>query len=185
MILEIVKEFGKLKVYIEGKLWRTLSPGPFSPILRGASSFEELQANLHLEEPKTALRVAVHLLAKQALTRAQLIDRLERRGFLPDIAKKTAARCVDEGWIDDTAWTKSYIAARLARGYGKKRIELELKQKGLTWPEDCRPVNSETLQRLIEKRYSDIQDSKERRRAVTSLLRRGFDLEEILSLLPS
>lgn len=183
--MEIIKEFGKLKVIINGKLWRSLSPGPFGPLLRGASSFEELQAAMQVEEPKIALRVAVHLLAKQALTSGQLKDRLERRGFLPHIAKETAERCITEGWIDDSAWTKSYIAARISRGYGKKRIELELKQKGLAWPQDYHSDNQEALEKLIAKRYANIKDSKERTRAINSLCRRGFDLEEILSLLPS
>lgn len=183
--MEIIKEFGKLKVYIEGDLWRTLSPGPFGPLLRSVSSFEELQACLKVEEPKVALRVAVHLLAKQALTSGQLTERLERRGFLPEIAQETAQLCRKEGWIDDAAWTKSYIAARLSRGYGKKRIELELKQKGLSWPKGYCLDNKRALEKIIAKRYTNLKGSKERRRAITSLCRRGFDLEEILSLLPS
>lgn len=182
--MEIVKEFGKLKVFINGNLWRTLSPGPFAPLLRGISSFEELQARLEVEEPKAALRLAVHLLAKQALTSGQLIDRLERRGFLPQIARETAQLCRREGWIDDAAWTRGYIAARLARGYGKKRIALELKQKGLAWPEGYRIETTEALERLIAKRYAGLKESKKRRQAISSLCRRGFDLEEILRFLP-
>lgn len=183
--MEIVKEFGKLKVFIDGKLWRTLSPGPFGSLLWGVSSFDELKEQLEREEPKVALRVAVHLLAKQALTQGQLEERLERRGFLREIAKKTAERCLFEGWIDDAAWTRSYIAARRARGYGKKRIELELKQKGLSWPVDYPSDDQKQLEALIARRYANLSDAKERRRAVTSLQRRGFALEEVLRLLPS
>lgn len=183
MSISFVTEHRRIKVFIDGELWRVFAPGPFKPLLceiGDMQSREELEALFHKVEPKLALKKAVELLAKRPLPSSQLKKKLIERGFLAEVAQKVVSRCQTEGWISDREWIESYIRLRQGKGYGKKRIEMELKQKGMQWPGDLKSEESKLLKVLIEKRYSNIKERKERQKAITSLCRRGFDLEAVL-----
>lgn len=177
-----------VEIWIKGRLWRRVRARPFAPLLKeagSASSLQELYQLFEHHEPRLARIAAAELLSRQALTQQALEKRLTDRGFLREIALETAELYVREGFVNDAAWAESFIERRLSQGYGRRHIAQELSMKGLDWPVGLEIDEKSCLKRLIEKRYSSFKDHKERSKAITSLSRRGFSLQQILDLLPA
>lgn len=189
MKLEIIQEHTNIKIMVDGELWRSVSSKTFSPILKQIAdclSREDLKSLFAKEEPKIALSIAAKMLGRAALPTAQLERLLLERGFSQPVVQGVIKRFSDEGWLCDVEWAASFARMRAAKGYGQKRIEQELKQRGLK-SEGIAEVfhgERERLQKLIERRYSPIKTAKERARAINSLCRRGFPLPLVFELLP-
>lgn len=184
MAIELVWVKRRIQIFSDGELWRDLASSSFKSLvkeLRGSKSLEEVVALFQEGEPRLCLRLAVQLLAKEAMPSAKLKKRLQRRGFLDSVIEGVIERCQDEGWLSDGEWIESYIRVRLAKGYGKRRIIAELKHKGIAPPPGLQIDDTSALKDVVAKRYSGIQDRKEQKRAITSLCRRGFDLERVLT----
>ncbi len=86
--------------------------------------------------------------------------------------------------LDDRAFAKSFIAYRLARPFGFKRIMLELKQKGVdqeTITAACAPYQEEFDDEVVvelaqrrAQRYKGIDPQVRKKRVYEFLIRRGF-----------
>jgi regulatory protein len=97
-------------------------------------------------------------------------------------------------YVDDGSFARNWALAKAqSRGYGPRRIEQELRTKGIV-PSVIRQVIQETLdhcdektqaKKLLTKRFhsEDFRDLKTLRRAVAFLQRRGYSNEVISNLL--
>lgn len=95
--------------------------------------------------------------------------------------------------LNDRAFTKSWIAYRLARPFGFKRIVLELRDKGIDpaiIDEEIQPFKESFDQAIVldlarrrAKRLIGIDPMKRKKRIIDFLLRRGFTYELILKVI--
>jgi regulatory protein len=92
--------------------------------------------------------------------------------------------CQQKNWLNEENFVADYIAMRQRKGFGYKRIELELRQKGVK-PEiihsqlvnlSSQKQSLEQLTNLIQHRYGmiNLSDMKQRQKIHRFLLNRGF-----------
>lgn len=81
--------------------------------------------------PSAPIDDAARLLARRALTRAELAARLERLGHDADAAERAIAALEAAGASGDAALARRYVAARSADGRGRSRVVAELVGRGV------------------------------------------------------
>ncbi|HJW70953.1 MAG TPA: RecX family transcriptional regulator, partial [Candidatus Binatia bacterium] len=80
----------------------------------------------------TPLDVAARLLAHSALTEAALRERLRAKGYQPETAARTVARCRELGYVSDERLALDRARALRARGAGSLKIAADLAARGLS-----------------------------------------------------
>jgi SOS response regulatory protein OraA/RecX len=80
----------------------------------------------------TPLDVASRLLAHSALTEAALRERLLAKGYQPETAARTVARCRELGYVSDERLALDRARALRARGAGSVKIAADLAARGLS-----------------------------------------------------
>lgn len=126
---------------------------------------------------------------------AEIRTRLARLGYSSSIREETLEKLRNLNYVNDKAVARNWARERAEnRGYGPKRIEQELRTRGIG-PSLVREVIHETFEdrseeekakTLLEKRFKglDINDPKVLPRAAAFLERRGFSGKAISALLP-
>ena len=79
----------------------------------------------------TPLDVAARLLARAALTEAALRERLLAKGYQPETATRTVARCRELGYVSDERLALDRARTLRARGAGSLKIAADLAARGL------------------------------------------------------
>lgn len=80
----------------------------------------------------TPLDIAARLLGRSGLTEAALQDRLVARGYQPETAARTVARCRELGYVSDERLALDRARALRARGAGSLKIAADLSARGLS-----------------------------------------------------
>ena len=78
-----------------------------------------------------ALSTALRILTPRDHSRYELVQKLKQRGFSREDIDDAISACLRFDYINDVRTTKAYIRQLKRKGYGKKRIQLELNKKGL------------------------------------------------------
>lgn len=88
-----------------------------------------------------AKRSAVHYLGTYTSSVENLRQIMERKAArkypdleLPDIERLrdvAVSFCLDNGFLDDTSYAETKVAAGLRKGYSKRKLELKLSEKGV------------------------------------------------------
>lgn len=135
---------------------------------------------------------ALRLLAARAHTTAELARKLARRGYPGDEAAAVLAWLQGQGWLDDAAYARQYVAAR-SQGpgaLGEERLARDLRRRGID-PDLARAALAEALgsadplARAVDLARSRLGRSQglgrqqAYRRLGAFLARRGFDGETI------
>lgn len=139
-----------------------------------------------------AKQTALVYIARRALTAAQLFEKLEAKGFAPEICGETVEYFTEMGYINDYDYAERFIRDSIdQRQHGIARIKTQLRQKGV----DAEVINEvlasleiddlQTLRELAEKkcRGVDLSDRKQRNRLVGYFVRRGYRYDEINKVL--
>ncbi|OUM93454.1 MAG: hypothetical protein BAA04_00085 [Firmicutes bacterium ZCTH02-B6] len=142
------------------------------------------------DDVAAAKAAALRLLAARARSAQELERRLLRRGFAPAVVAEVVAWCHGLGYLDDEQFAEDWIRARVGRYNGRRRIEHELREKGI--PRDvvrrklAELVSDEdelaSCLELARRQYSrvgDLPPEVRRRRVSGFLLRRGFSPEAV------
>jgi regulatory protein len=125
---------------------------------------------------------------------AEVHNHLIRRGYSTVIVAETLEKLHSLNYVDDGNFARNWATHRFAtRGYGPKRIEQELRSKGIhealirdvlreTFDPGC---EADRARLLLGKRFNgqDLTDPKAVRRAVGFLQRRGYSAKVIFDLL--
>ncbi len=148
---------------------------------------------------KVIFEKAVQLLAQRDYSTKQLSQKLfvffSKKDDQLDAESLTQAindvitRCQQSHWLDDMQYIKKYIEMRSRKGFGKNRIVLELKQRGLK-----REMIDALMQQIdidwveialhqLNKKFKEIDknDLKQKRQIIQFLLYRGFSQTEVNS----
>jgi regulatory protein len=136
----------------------------------------------------------LHYLAYRPRSEAEIRSYLLRRGYQPDVSDRVLEKLRSLNYVDDGSFARNWALAKAqSRGYGPKRIEQELRTKGIV-PSVIREVIRETLdhcdektqaKKLLAKRFhsENFRDLKTLRRAAAFLQRRGYSNQVISDLL--
>lgn len=81
--------------------------------------------------PKKALNTALRILTRRDHSRYELVLKLKRRDFSKEDIDDAISSCEQFDYINDERTAKVYVRELKRKGYGKKRIQLELNKKGL------------------------------------------------------
>jgi len=140
------------------------------------------------------LQLALRYLSYRPRSELEVKNYLRQKGCEPEVTNGVIARLRSLNYLDDLSFARIWARSRLeSRGYGPRRVEQELRIKGIA-AEVIRQTLQQSLQqtseqesakKLLTKRFGGAswQDAKTQRRAVALLLRRGFSSKVIFDLL--
>lgn len=124
----------------------------------------------------------------------ELRAKLTAKGFDPKVIEETIAFLSSIEMLNDRTFTASWIAYRLARPFGFRRIIVELKDKGI--PEEIiqeavagareQYSETETIEDLARRRAGRLQGidpQKRKKRVGDFLLRRGFAMDAVMKVI--
>ena len=76
--------------------------------------------------------VCLRLLTVRARTRAELAERLAKRGYPDEVAETVLSRLAEVGLIDDEDFAEQWVKSRQRNaGKGKRALAAELRTKGV------------------------------------------------------
>lgn len=142
---------------------------------------------------------AVRLLTASKKSTKELLRRLKQKGYDAGIAQEILESLKNQGILNDRKMVDETIHwAKQAKRYGKKRISLELKKKGIAQniidealENYSKDEERETAFQLAETRWNKVkhlEPQKRKKRLFDFLVSRGFDFElarEIMNQLDS
>ena len=186
----------KIEALTEEKLLLHLADG--SGLRGGPKEVLELglRPGLELTEKKLAelreaceywavRRKAAALIAQRAMSAGELRRKLCQKGADPQLAERAAAWLTELGAVDEMAYAAMVVRHYAAKGYGRRRVEQELRRHELpreTWEEALKelPDSREQLDALVRRRLSGgPPDRAGLKKLADSLLRRGYGWEEV------
>lgn len=152
-------------------------------------------SELEQKELKRAKNTAYRYLTIRSRSRAEIVKKLRDKEFSPSVIEAVMEDLLRLGYVDDRKFAAQWAASRARlRGYGRKRIEQELRQKGVGQetirealgeaipPEDER----ETARTVAEKKLrtmKSLEPEARKRRLAGFLERKGFPHEIIWDIL--
>jgi regulatory protein len=147
-----------------------------------------------LNSQEQALQRAVRFLGYRPRSAAEVLSYLTRRGYSTAVVEKTLEKLRSLNYVNDKTFARNWARSRSEnRGHGPKRIEQELRTKGIgpvlireTVCEVFAPgEEAEKAKILLARRFKNqkINDPKILRRAATFLQRRGYSADIIFDLL--
>jgi len=118
---------------------------------------------------------------------------LRQKEFEPQVIAVVIAKLQSLGYLDDLSFAQIWARSRLeSRGYGPRRVEQELRLKGIgakviqeAVQQSLQQVaEQESASKVLTKRFGGtyLEDAKVQRRAVALLQRRGFSSKVIFNL---
>ena len=138
-----------------------------------------------LNNAEIARAYAFLLLKFRLRSENELKLRLRQKGFSEELSQDTVNFLKDKEFIDDRVFARGWVAARLKRPFGLRKIRQELVQKGLDQEiienslsqvkEDYN--ESQIVSQLAQQRFSKlkgIEPLKAKARVYAYLIRRGF-----------
>ncbi len=142
-----------------------------------------------------AMNTAVRVLARRDHTRLEIEQKLRQRGYDQEVIRDVVVECERLNYIDDERTAKVYIFQLARRGFGFRRIRLELLKKGLRGDRfdqivkesrleiDEREIAGRALQKKM-KSFEREEDSKKRKDKIYRFLySRGFSQSVISELI--
>jgi len=82
-------------------------------------------------EFQKAMNVAVRLLSRRDHSRLEIQQKLKQRSCSKELIDKVVSECERLNYINEERTARIYISQLARRGFGFRRIRLELKKKGL------------------------------------------------------
>jgi len=140
---------------------------------------------------KKAINSALRILTPRDHSKYELVRKLKQRGFSREDIDEAIAYCEQFDYINDERTAQVYIRQLKRKGYGKKRIQLELSKKGLKGtriqgildecvPETDEREGAELILKKNIKRFQREKDELKRRDKIYRFLHpRGFSPEII------
>ena len=147
---------------------------------------------------QAAKKYAFLLLKFRLRSEKELAQRLKQKGFSEELSQDTVNLLKAKQFIDDRVFAKGWVASRLKKPFGLRRIKQELAQKGL----DKQVIEEAFVQvkedydesgivrELAEQRFfriKNVEPFKAKARVYAYLMRRGFSpdtIGEIVNKLP-
>jgi regulatory protein len=186
-----------VRVEIDGSRFGSISREVASQegLTAGQTVDAELQERLAAAaDIEAAFRTVLRALEVRSYARADLGRRLRRKGHAAAAVDAALARALELGLLDDSAFARSYVETRAARGRGPSRLTRDLLAMGVErslidravaaqWPEGS--DRSGVPLALARKRVAQLgalPRQAKRRRLIAYLARRGFTGREVTEI---
>lgn len=141
-----------------------------------------------LPEDMSAVRSkAIQLLARREHSRAELVRKLQQRGFDSGLITPVIEQLISNDLLSDVRFAEAFIRSRMGAGYGSQRIAEELRQRGIA-REDIYSALSTNAQANWQsmlayawrKKFAHPpRTSKEQAQQLRYLLYRGFTSDQV------
>ncbi|WP_330961871.1 recombination regulator RecX [Photobacterium sp. 53610] len=140
------------------------------------------------QAPKISAReAAVGYLSRRDHAERELQQKLKQRGYTAQEVSEAIAYCQDYNWLDDARYAAMAVRNGIAKGWGKLRIQQEMKMKGVhelcirhaldeadvDWFEQAKSV--------AQRKFGEtpMETPKEKARRLRFMQSRGFDFDQI------
>ena len=145
---------------------------------------------LAADQVHIAMATALHYLGYKPRTEREVRRKLDEKD-LGAVADRTIARLNELGYLDDASYAHAYVEARMRRGYGPRRIRMELRRRGVANAQVEQALEAvvdaddrlEAAREQAARRWPRLQkesDPRRRRKKLYDfLLRRGFGYDLI------
>jgi len=142
--------------------------------------------------PDSAYQAALKILSRRDYFLAELRGRLVQKEFNADEVDDALRRCAELGLLDDERVARRFVELRaVSRGWGPRRLEAELRQRGVDKglaaaaarlePEDLGGALDSALRRTEIRAPNDWWRLPDRRaRMISSLIARGFEASDAI-----
>ncbi len=111
-----------------------------------AAQDAEASTELPEKELTRAQNTAYRYLSLRQRSRDEVLEKLRQKAFDDSVISAVLAALERLGYVNDREFARQWAAARVrVRGFGRRRIEQELRSKGIS-----RDIIGETLARLFE-----------------------------------
>ncbi len=147
----------------------------------------ELEALIHDESVKKAVLAGIKHISYKQRTSKEVADKLRNLEHTPEQIEEATQKLIELGFLDDERYAEEFVDTRQIR-YGRKRIFLELKKRGI--PEhiaekalnDILDVDAgyQTALELARKKYAQcegLEAQKTATRIQGMLLRKGYSYD--------
>jgi regulatory protein len=138
----------------------------------------------HEEQRAAARDAALRLLAVRERSAGELRARLRQKGFDPNVIVSVLDRLQESKLQDDARFGAQFVEAATRRGMAGRRIQMELRARGLSKEEAARAATEDPEEELARARdlaerkaarMRDLPLETRVRRLVSLLARKGFD----------
>lgn len=178
----------KIHISADGEYRLTVDETFFSSLFIKQNQEMDEEEFCLLEEKintRRAYNYCVSLLSRREHTEKELRDKLIQKGY-SEQSFAAVEKLSQQGYVSDERFASCYAAElKNLKGYGKRRIEQELRRKGVS-----RDIIMSTLEEIdfddgrildvIRRKYRHcFDDEKSRRRAINGLMRLGYSFSEI------
>ncbi len=141
-----------------------------------------------MEKDGKALKYALNILNRKDYTEFEMFSKLKMKGFDDNEINETIKYLKSNNFLNDKRYVENFVYFRLKNGYGKKRIEYDLKKKGIGEELINKYVNSademQSAKSILKAKAEHLKEDKNRRvKLFAFLARRGFNYEIINRLL--
>ena len=144
----------------------------------------------------TAYNYALNLLAARPYSTQSLRRKLVQKEYAPDEIGGAIERLTSNGLLNDARYAEQYARSKiLSTGASKRRLQQELYRKGIKGDTATNAIASvieeeeidpaEMIERVAKKKLAQLGDLEPlvlRRRLFAFLARRGYELEDIKSV---
>lgn len=137
---------------------------------------------------KTTKQRALEMLDRRDYSRAELIKKLTEKGESPEAAEEAVSYLASLGFVDDARYASLVVRQYAGKGYGARRVRMELMRRGLSREviDDAlgeMPEQDDTLDRLLAQKLRGSFDRADVKKATDALVRKGYGYDEISSAL--
>lgn len=180
----------------EGEPWRNVHTAIFGkkPSLpQNSSTLEEFEYEFSRLEYGLAKAYAYRRLASMSMLSSNLAKSMRTRYVSDEVIKRIIDELTSLGYLNDQEWTKSFVRVQAQKKMGPKAIVAKLAARGISpelFEEYLKDITAEKDQRTLicellatKYRKRNISDFRERQKVVAALLRRGFEMREVLGAL--
>ena len=155
--------------------------GLYASLELADEEFEKLKAAAGQMSAKMR---AVRIISASGVTKRELEHRLIQKGENPDQAKAAVVWMEDLDLVDDRKTAEQVVARCAAKGYGVARAKQALYEKRIPkqFSEDALadyPDQSENILEFLRSKLSDGADTKEVKKCIDALIRRGHSYSQI------
>ena len=141
-------------------------------------SAREMESLVEAAGKMSAKMRAVRIVSATSVSKRDLQQRLIQKGEDPEQAREAVQWMSDLSLLDDAKVAEQVVARCISKGYGLARAKQALFEKKVPkefWEDALAdyPEQEEKIEDFLRARISDTRDSREVKRAVDALMRRG------------
>ena len=133
---------------------------------------------------KSAVDLGAHRLSIREYSAREMTRYLLRKKFSQSVAEKAVEQLIERHWLNDDRFARAVARSQVGRSKGPGSIRMKLMQKGVSmdmsqakalFSEASEISELQMAREVVQKKYPRaMEDQKQRQRAFSALIRRGF-----------